>query len=149
MKLKNIRLIAFLLAFISLVVVLPGCEKDSDDDDPTPASIEGLWIGTYSVNGHPNVAPEYYSLIIKPDGTVVNETRGLNQQHFSVGNWALTGNSFTCTTTCVYGASVNIDAVQTHTATFDKTNGTITNGIWTDVVSPLNLTGTFTMTKVK
>ena len=149
MEQKSIKLIASLLAFISLTVFLPGCEKDSDDQDPTPATIEGLWIGTYAVDGFPSAGQQYYSLIIKPDGTVINDTKGLNQQHLSVGSWTLTGNSFTCTTTCVYGAPVNIEAVQTHTATFDKTNGTITNGIWTDVVSASNLSGTFTLTKVK
>ena len=103
----------------------------------------------YSVDGQPSAGQQYYSLIIKPDGTVINDTKGLNQQHLSVGSWTLTGNSFTCTTTCVYGPPIDIDAVQTHTATFDKTNGTITNGIWTDVVSASILSGTFTLTKVK
>ena len=148
MKQKSLKLIASLLVFISLTTFLPGCEKDDDDPDPTPATIEGLWIGTYSVDGMPGEGLQYYSLVIKPDGTVINDTKGVNQQHLAPGTWTLTGNSFTCTTTCVYGVPVNIGITQTHTATFDKTNGTLTGGVWENVPPKVG-SGTFTLTKVK
>ena len=149
MKQKSLKLIASLLAIILLTIFLPGCEKDDDDPNPTPDTIEGLWIGTYSVDGMPGEGLQYYSLVIKPDGTVINDTKGSNTQHLAIGAWTLTGNSFACTTTVVYGLPNNIDVTQTHTATFDKANGTITNGIWTNIGTPSNMTGTFTLTKVK
>ena len=148
MKLKSFKLIAFLLAFITLSAILPACEKDDDDPDPTPGTIEGLWIGTYTVDGQPNLGQQYYSLVIKPDGTVINDTKWENQQHLSVGTWTLNGDSFEATATCVYGLPVNIDVTETHTAKFDKTNGTITNGTWENP-PPLTGSGTFTLTKVK
>ncbi len=149
MKQKSIKLIASLLALISLAVFLPGCEKDSDDQDPIPATIEGLWVGTYTVDGMPNLGQQYYSLVIKPDGTVINDTKGANQQNLHIGNWTLTGNSFSTTVTSVWGSPYTVGTIQTHTATFDKANGTVTNGVWMDVDAPPNYSGTFTMTKVK
>ena len=147
MKQKSIKLIATALALISLTIIQSGCEKDSDDPDTSSTSIEGLWIGSYAVDGQPGAGLRYYSLIIKPDGTVINDTKAENQQHLAPGTWTLTGDSFTCTTTCVYGLPTNIAITQTHTATFDKANGTLTNGIWKNV--PLIGSGTFTLTKVK
>jgi hypothetical protein len=149
MKLKSTKLTAFLLAFMSLTIGLASCEKDDDDPDPTPATIEGLWIGTYSVTQIPSAGLQYYSLIIKPDGTLIADTEGLDEQHFNVGTWTLTGNTFSATTTCVYGLPSSIGTVQTHTATFDKTTGTFTNGVWADVDAPPNISGAFTVTKVK
>jgi len=90
-------MIAFLLAFASLTMGLASCEKDSNDTDPTPASIEGLWIGSYAVDGYPGAGLRYFSFIIKPDGTVINDTKAENQQHLSIGNWTLTGDLFECT----------------------------------------------------
>jgi len=150
MRKNFIKQWATALAFITLTMIQSGCDKDSDDDqDTTSSSIEGLWIGYYTVDGQPSQGQQYYSLVIKPDGTVINDTKGLNQQHLAIGAWTLAGNSFACTTTVVYGLPNNIDVTQTHTATFDKVNGTITNGIWTNISTPSNLTGTFTLTKVK
>ena|SRR5688572_4460568 len=136
------------LALISLTIIQSGCDKDSDDPDTSSTSIEGLWIGSYAVDGQPGAGLRYYSLIIKPDGTVINDTKAENQQHLAPGTWTLTGDSFTCTTTCVYGLPINIEVTQTHTATFDKTNGTLTNGTW--VTAPPKVgSGTFTLTKVE
>jgi len=149
MKQRSTKLIALLLAFTSLTMGLASCEKDSNDQDPTPASIEGLWVGTYAIDGQPQWGLQYYSLIIKPDGTVINDTKGLNVQYLAIGNWTLTGNTFTCNTEVVYGSSFNMGSTQTHTATFDRTTGTIINGTWTDVDTPGHNTGTFTVTKVK
>ena len=148
MKQKSTKLIAFLLAFTSLTMGLASCEKDSNDQDPTPASIEGLWIGSYAVDGYPGAGLRYFSFIIKPDGTVINDTKAENQQHLSIGSWTLTGDLFECTATCVYGLPVNMGVTETHTATFDKANGTMTNGVWKNV-PPLNGSGTFTLTKVE
>ena len=146
MKRKSIELIAAGLALISLILIQPGCHKNSDDQDSSSSSIEGLWVGLYTVNGQ--LGQRYYSFVIKPDGTVINDTKAENQQHLNIGSWSLTGDTFECTATCVYGLPERVGVTETYTATFDKANGTLINGTW-KTVPPINGSGTFTLTKVK
>ena len=146
MKRKSIELIAAGLTLISLILIQPGCQKDSDDRDGSSSSIEGLWVGLYTVDGQ--VGQRYFSFVIKPDGTVINDKKAENQQYLSIGTWTLTRDLFECTATCVYGLPINMGVTETHTAEFDKANGTLTNGIWKNV-PPLDGSGTFTLTKVK
>ncbi|MDE3250073.1 MAG: hypothetical protein KGO82_15525 [Bacteroidota bacterium] len=138
-----------LLIILALAIVsIPSlsCSK-SNSTTSTPPTIYGLWTGTYLVNGVAR-PPQYYSLIIKTDGTCVNETMGDGQQHFSPGNWTLVKDTLTCITTCVYGLPSNIGVTQKHTAVFNSTQGTLTLGVWQNYPTPTG-TGTFTLTKVK
>lgn len=146
MKKKSIELIAAGLTLISLMLIQPGCQKDSDDRNRSSSSIEGLWVGLYTVDGQ--LGQRYYSFVIKPDGTIINDTKVENQQQLNIGSWTLTGDSFECTTTCVYGLPERVGVTETHTATFDKANGALINGAW-KTVPPTNGSGTFTLTKVK
>ncbi len=147
MNILNHRLfLIFIAAMFCLQIT--SCKKD---DTPKPGThiIQGLWIGLYSVDGHPETTPEYFSFVIKPDGTIINDTKALNQQHLNIGTWTLAGDSsFSCTTTCVYGLPNNIGVVENHTAKFSKSAGTLSNGVWKNV-PPLNGSGTFTLTKVE
>ena len=145
--LLNGKFTAILIGAIVLFQ-LSSCEKNDVTPLPTTHTIEGLWIGSYTVNGQPNLGNQYFSFSIKPDGTVVNDTKGENMQHLNIGNWTLTGDSLSCTTTCVYGLSSNLGVVEKHTAKFDKIKGTLTNGIWKNV-PPMNGSGTFSLTKVE
>ena len=126
---------------------IASCKK-ADAQPPSTTSIEGLWIGSYTIDGQPNSGQQFFSFVIKPDGTVINDTKEANQQHLSIGAWTLTGDTLTCTTTCVYGSESNMGITENHTAIFDKTKGTISNGVWKNV-PPLNGSGTFNITKVK
>jgi len=146
MKKKSIELIAAGLTLISLMLIQPGCQKDSDGKEGSSSPIEGLWVGLYTVDGQ--LGQRYYSFVIKPDGTIINDTKVENQQHLNIGSWTLTGDSFECTATCVYGLPERMGVTETHTATFDKANGTLINGIW-KTVPPINGSGTFTLTKIK
>ncbi|MEP6749532.1 MAG: hypothetical protein ABJB86_17475 [Bacteroidota bacterium] len=110
-------------------------------------SIQGLWIGTYTVDGQLNLGQQYFSFIIKPDGTMINDTKGANVQHLSPGTWALTGDTLSCTYTSVYGSPSNIGVTETSKAYFSKTGGTLSSGIWKNV-APLTGSGTFTLTRV-
>jgi hypothetical protein len=148
MEQKRINLMVVALALISLILIQPGCEKDSNDPDTSSSSIEGLWVGLYTVDGQPNLGQRYYSLVINPDGTVINDTELGDKHHIKIGTWTMKGGSFECTATCVYGLPVNIGTTETYTATLDKRNGTFTNGIWKNV-PPIVGSGTFTLTKVK
>lgn len=148
MEQKRIKLIAAALALISLIIIQPGCEKDSDDQGSFSSSMEGLWVGLYTVDGQPNLGQRYFSLVIKADGTVINDTKAEHRQHLSIGTWSVAGASFECTATGIYGLPASLGVTATHTAAFDKANGTLTNGIWKNV-PPIIGSGTFTLTKVK
>lgn len=136
------------LFFVILVFIVTNFSCKKDPDIQTPESIHGLWIGTYTVDGQPGVGQQYFSFVIKPDGTLINDTKSAGQQHLNIGNWTLSGNSFSVTTLCVYGHSSNIGVQETHTATFDSNNGTFTNGIWKNK-PPLTGSGTFSISKVQ
>lgn len=146
MKKTAIKIV--LTTLVAIILILPqfGCEKDSDP--PKNSKIEGLWIGYYTVDGQPGMGQQYFSFVIKPDGTLINDTKGENQQHLSLGTWTLTGDSFAATATCVYGLPVNMGIVENHTATFNKSNGTLTSGVWKNVPPRTGL-GTFVLTKVE
>lgn len=137
------------MAFSS-ITTLTGCKKDCEEPEliPDKIPIEGIWVGTYTSDGRPDLGNLYSCYIIKPDGTIINETMGDGVQHFNVGTWNLTGNSFSATTTCVYGYHTNIGIVLSHSGTFSETEGTLTNGIWR-MVPPKSQTGTFTVSKVE
>ena len=137
--------LAFAKCFF-MIAILFSCSKDPVKQDTT--SIEGLWIGYYTVDGNPGMGSQYFSFAIKPDGTLINDTQGDGQQHLNIGAWSLNGDAFSASATCVYGLPSNIGIVETHTATFNKANGTFSNGVWKNT-PPLTGSGTFTIMKVK
>jgi hypothetical protein len=141
------RLIAIAIAG-SLLFGTLGCEKEPDPDPVKEKSILGLWVGTYEVDGEKERGKQYYSLVIKPDGTLINDTEGDNKQHLNIGTWSMKGDTLVCETTCVYGYPSNIGIVETHTAIFDKTTGKLTKGVWKNV-PPQSGSGTFVVTKVE
>jgi len=126
---------------------ITSCKKS----DPTPTtsySIEGLWIGTYTDDQNPNFGQQYFSLIIKPDGTMIVDSKVDNQQYLAVGKWALNGNDFTASCTYVYGSAsaINVGTSQTITATWDNKEK-INSGVWKNVIPSNGETGTFTLNK--
>ncbi len=150
---KN-RLNGILLKSILMIFVIGtqlGCTKNNTTNSTsTPTSILGLWAGTAITTG--GTTPQYFSLIVKADGTVISDTKtssNLSSQYFSVGTWALNGNTFTYSITNVYGNTLPsyVGQTQTGIATFSSQTGNLTNGSWTNP-SPFS-SGTFTVTKVK
>ena len=141
----------FLIFIVSAIFIqFSSCKKD-DDTAPTPTtySIEGLWRGTYSVDGHPELGQQELNLIIKPDGTMTNDSEAGPQQHVALGTWTLTGDTaFLSTATCVYGYPQAIGSMQKHKATFNKTTGLLTLCTWVNL-APVTGSGTFTLTKIK
>lgn len=127
--------------------LLSSCQKDGiQPQTEVVYPIEGLWIGTYKVDGQPGLGEQYFSFIIKPDGTMINDTKFSNQQHLAPGTWTLSGNTLSCTFTSVYGIPQNIGITETTTATWDN-KGKLTTGIWKNV-APLTGSGTFTLTRI-
>lgn len=162
---KKIFMASFALGFLALTMAvfqMVSCSKAAADFDPKGNGlsggnneanqvlnaiypIEGLWIGTYSVNGSPGSGNQYFSMIIKPDGTIIVDSQGANVQHLAVGTWSLNGTTLTSSFTCVYGLPGNIGIEETVTATWDSA-GSIT-GTWSNV-PPLTGSGNITLTRV-
>jgi hypothetical protein len=113
-----------------------------------PASILGLWIGTYTADQLPNDPARYFSFIIKPNGGLVVESQPTGGEHiFATGTWSLNGTTLTCSyvyPNTAQGYSVN----QTATAAYDSTSLKLTSGIWTNIGSPGG-TGKFSLQKVR
>ena len=98
------------------------------------------------MDGHAQLGEQYFSFIIKPDGTMINDTKGGNQQHLAPGTWNLNGNILSCTFTCVYGSPSNIGITETSTAMWDNKDKLAT-GIWKNVGMPAG-SGKFSLKKV-
>ena len=135
------------MALVLIGIQLSSCEKESTQQAAAATSIHGLWVGTYSINGQTGLGMQYYAFVIKPDGTMINESKYTGQQHLSVGPWTLSGDTLTCTYTTVYGYPQHIGITEIGTAKFDRTNNTLT-GTWKNV-PPLTGSGPFILTKVE
>ena len=126
--------------------MLLGLLSCSKDNDPAPESkIEGLWIGSYTVDQTPSAGQQYASYSIKPDGTMISDSKNIGVQNICIGTWTLTGTTLSSSYHVIYGDSQNIDITQTITATWDK-SGKLT-GTWKNNDTG-HYTGTFTMTRV-
>jgi hypothetical protein len=139
-------LVITVFALASLLFQMTSCKKANAQTPATNYPIQGLWTGTYTVDGSPSLGSQYFSFIIKPDGTMINDTKYLGVQNLAPGTWTLSGHTLSCTYTNVYGQSAHIGVTETSTATWDET-GTLTTGIWQNT-SPLSGSGTFTLTRV-
>jgi hypothetical protein len=135
--------IQFILSGILLLGLL-SCSKDNDDP-ATTSKIEGLWIGTYTVDQTPSAGQQYASYAIKPDGAIISDSKNMGVQNICIGTWTLTGTALFSSYHVIYGDSQNIDITQTIIATWDK-SGKLT-GTWENNDTG-HYTGTFTMTRV-
>ncbi|HSN09760.1 MAG TPA: hypothetical protein VLS85_12030, partial [Hanamia sp.] len=127
----NIKFV--LTAFLAAALTVSSCQKDSTS--PTPATttypVEGLWIGTFTVDNNPSQAGTYYfSYSVYPDNTILVKTRAADgNNYYSIGTWSLSNsNEFSATFT-----STNFNGPQVTqgiTANFSD-SGKMTNGIWT------------------
>ncbi|MGB3132512.1 MAG: hypothetical protein WBB26_12600 [Saprospiraceae bacterium] len=143
------------LVFIFSAILLVSTFSCSDDETcqgevanvPTNFPIEGLWIGSYTIDNSPSPGTQYISFAIKPDGTLVNDSKGTYGQYLSIGTWTLGSQTLNCTIVCVYSPEpALLGAKQTFSATWDKT-GKLTDGTWR-TVSSNGGTGKFTMSRV-
>lgn len=125
---KLLSLVGFFI-LAGLLFQISGCTKaDTPVTTVVNYPIEGLWIGTYTVTGQDNLGTQYFSFIIKPDGSIIADTKGDKQQHLAIGNWTLNGTILSTTFTCVYGIQSNIGVTESATATWDKTGKLV--GTW-------------------
>ncbi|TWI78293.1 hypothetical protein IQ13_3975 [Lacibacter cauensis] len=138
---KLTQLKSHLLFAVLFSVTIASCKKDTTQ---TAKNIQGLWVGTIGNSSSSGVP---YSLAIKSDGKITFEGYAGNVYHFGVGTWTLSANTFTANVTTMYGISSNVGVQQRLTATFNPSNGTLTNGTYVNV-NPANDNGTFAVTKV-
>ncbi len=143
------KIVVPVFAVVLFFSLFLSCRKDPAPTPATTYPVQGLWIGTYLSDQYPALAPQYYSFIIKPDGTMVCEARteANANQNLSKGTWTLTGNAFSCTYTNIWGSgpASYIGLSQSANATFDNT-GKLTSGTFRNVTTTGS--GTFTMTRV-
>ena len=127
------------------------CKKECSS--PT-YPVEGLWIGTFSYTPGTSTSqtPQYFSFIIKPQGSLIVESQDAGRNFTATGTWTLSGNTLNCRytyPTSVPGTQVN----QAATASFDN-SGKLSSGIWYNTnanwekTSDLNQQGTFSMNRI-
>lgn len=144
---KKILMSAIVLIVFSLSIILfqISCKKGALAD-PTPVtSIHGLWVGSYTVDDQPGWGEQYFSLIIKPDGTMITDSKGAGQQHLAPGTWTLKSDTLKCSFTCVYGISTNIGIKEVTVAVLDK-DGKL-RGTWKNAAAPID-SGKIVLSKV-
>lgn len=134
--------------FLMSILLVTACTKETEPKAPPAPTypIEGLWIGTYSVDAMPAQGQLFYSFAIYPDGTLLTKSKGGDGKfYYSSGTWTLSsGNVFngTITTFDTYNSASRI--TQTVTANYSNT-GKLTDGTWKDTFNPhgAGLTGKF------
>lgn len=142
--------IKFILAvFLVTVLAVSSCQKDSTPPPtPTPTyPVEGLWIGTFTVDNNPSQAGTYfYSYAVYPDGSILVKTLAADgNNYYSPGKWTLSNaNEFSATFTSLNFSGAEV--TQTITANFSD-SGKMTNGVWTDIKNATQ-TGKFSVERV-
>jgi hypothetical protein len=149
MKRKSLITIFNMTTILLVLFVFNACTKDDANDPPIPTvtnyPIEGLWIGTYTLNGQPAAGERYFSLAIRPGGTMISDGKVVNEANLSTGTWTLTGDTLSCSFTCVYGLPNNVGVLQSYKGVWDKT-GKLT-GTWKNFLSPSS-SGIITLKRV-
>jgi len=138
---KKLFMASMALGVFSLAILLfqtVSCRKataltrDGAHSLTSPHPVEGLWIGSYNVNNDLSVGDQYISLTIKPDSTLIVDSRGGGVQHLAVGTWSLDDSTFRASYTYVYGLPGNTGVTQKITAKWSN-RGKL-NGEWNDVL---------------
>jgi len=142
MKIKSI-----LLLFLVTTFAVSSCQKDPVSPSATTYPVQGLWIGTYTVDNNPSQPSSYfYSFAVYPDGTILIKGVGADGiTYYSTGSWKLSStNEFSSTFT-----TLNFDGPQvTQTITVDFSDtGKMTNGVWTDIKNGTQ-TGKFSVNRI-
>ena len=109
--------------------------------------IVGEWVGTFHIDFTAAANVFYYRLDIRSDSTVYTTGEsGLydGTTTYASGPWKLRGTAFSASVTALDASHTN---VQTLTANYDSTAGTLSSGVYIDV-SGSSQTGTFTLTRV-
>lgn len=123
-------------SFYSLFVIcnlalICGCQHKVEVRNEV--NIIGFWEGEFTIDGRPEVDPQYVNLLVKADGTVTNEGKWFNELRINLGIWELKENHFKYTVSNIVGGENPNPLVGT--ATLDP-SGKLVDGVWQ------NLSGT-------
>ena len=121
------------LAVIGLVV-FSRCSKDNTIVETTTYPIEGLWLGSFTVDNAPQPARYFYSFSIFPDGSVLTKSLGADgNYYFNTGTWTLSADSIFSATI----VSINFPgpAVTENITANYSASGEMTNGKWTEIAN--------------
>ncbi|MEO8405240.1 MAG: hypothetical protein ABI480_11615 [Chitinophagaceae bacterium] len=123
-----------------------------DENKPSPGSaaysLPGLWMGTYNVDQVPDQGALPYTMIFKPDGTLLAEGKGGDGgTYYTAGNWVIVGDSVKSTFTSInYPADYQV--TQLSSLYFNNATGELT-GSWKDGDHGSNYSGKYqNLTKV-
>ena len=145
MKKLLLSICSLILVSFFFVTSQTSCKKETvvsqvDTVFQCPQNIQGLWVGTYVVGPGgpvPSGTAFYFSFSIYPDGTLSYKSKGyyngsLDYITFADGTWALTGTAFSFSVNTINIAGGGAQHTQSGTATYNSTNGTLTNGVVSD-----------------
>jgi hypothetical protein len=140
--------LVLLTSLISLVFLLTNCSKDSPAPvvaKVNPHPIVGLWIGLSQVDGQPQLGSAYYSFDIRSDDSILVQGQGASDglTYYGAGTWSISGTTFTATSHILNLGQTGV--VQTVTAKYDSTAGTLSAGTWQNNSST---SGTFVLQRV-
>ena len=128
------------LLFVGNLIIFSSCKQKVQNIDKV--DIIGFWEGEITIDGRPDVDPQYVNLLVKEDGTVTNEGQWFNELRINVGRWELKGNAFKYQVSNVVGGQSPNPLVGT--ATFDP-SGKLVDGVWQNLSG--SNSGTFEMVK--
>jgi hypothetical protein len=134
------KLLKSFFALATLVVLtfqISGCKKDCPAPTTTTYPIQGLWIGTFSVDAIPGQGSLFYSFVVYPDGTLLTKGKGGDGKfYYSSGTWTLSSsNVFSGTITSFVTPNSGSPVTQSITATYAN-SGTLVDGVWNDTNNP-------------
>src|SRR5690242_7575292 len=126
-----------ILTVVISLLIFSACKKDTTTPAPESPTypIEGLWIGTQTVDNDPSATTDnYYSLVIYKDGSILTKGKGADgNTYYATGSWSLSPNNIftaTITTLLFNGPAVT----QKFTFTFSDV-GEMTDGRWEDTIN--------------
>lgn len=104
----------------------------------TQSDLVGIWVGTYTARQVPEQGELYYSFIIKPDNTLITESKGNdNRTYLHLGEWEIKDSFFTYKLQGVMN-----DVIQHGRLKINDCNN-MSAGTWRDINNRPNLNGTF------
>jgi len=136
-------------AVSALLVQLTSCKKvaaqiNNHDCPPPTYPVEGLYIGTYSVDSKPGQGNLYYSFVVFPNGDLLTkDVTEFGDTVYQKGSWTLLADStFTGTISTFTTPSV----FQAISGKFSS-DGKISNATWHDTYNPYgtDLSGKFSV----
>ena len=151
-KMKKVlmaSLVMTLFAATALLFQLTSCKKVvaqiNNHDCPSPIyPVEGLYIGTYSVDSKSDQGNLYYSFVVFPNGDLLTKSANeYGDTSYQKGSWTLSNDSTFTGTIATFSTPSVIQAI---TGKFSN-DGKISDATWHDIYNPFGagLSGKFSV----